>query len=92
MLRDKDASGVAQVLEGRIAAWYCAGLDGPRGQTGEALAAKVRPVVSDEPVYAHSTVAQALDAALEDATEEDIVLVFGSFLTAGEAIRHFGRA
>jgi folylpolyglutamate synthase/dihydropteroate synthase len=34
------------------------------------------------------TVGQALDAAISDSGPDDGVLVFGSFLTAAEALRH----
>ena len=91
MLHDKDAEGVAKHLGDRVSAWYCGGLLGPRGQTGEDLALRVRAALPQAAVGAYPTVATALDAAIDDAGQGGLVLVFGSFHTAGEAITHAER-
>lgn len=88
MLRDKDAESVARTLGDRVSAWYCAGLEGPRGQSGEDLAARVRAARTRADVGAYPTVARALDAAIGDAGREGLVLAFGSFYTAAQAIMH----
>lgn len=88
MLNDKDAGAVVNVLSDRVVQWYCAGLTGPRGQTGESLAGKVRGFSGAAPVLTFQTVAAAVDAARHDAGGSGVVLVFGSFHTAGEAIAH----
>ncbi|MGB6102585.1 MAG: cyanophycin synthetase, partial [Pusillimonas sp.] len=46
MLNDKDIAGVVAKLAHRVDRWYCAGLPGPRGTSGQALADVVRSVVS----------------------------------------------
>lgn len=38
MLHDKDIAGVVARLATRVDRWYCAGLDGPRGTSAQALA------------------------------------------------------
>ena len=90
MLADKDAAGVAKALGSLVSAWYCAGLEGERGQSGDELASRVRAGAPSAPVVAFGTVDMALDAALEavgrGCPSADCVLVFGSFLTAGQAI------
>ena len=85
MLADKDAEGVAAELAPVISAWYCAGLEGDRGQSGPQLARRVTSVVGSGSVRTFERVAQALNAALADSVREDGVLVFGSFHTADEA-------
>lgn len=85
MLADKDAEAVSGALAGRVDEWYCAGLAGPRGQDGARLAARIGANVGQRPVRAFGTVRHALEAALADASADDGVLVFGSFLTAAEA-------
>ncbi len=87
MLADKDAAAAAAELSGDVAAWYCAGLGGSRGQSGAALADRIRATVAPAPVCAFTTVAEALSAALGAAGADDGVLVFGSFLTADAALR-----
>ncbi|NYT60931.1 bifunctional tetrahydrofolate synthase/dihydrofolate synthase [Alcaligenaceae bacterium] len=45
MLQDKDVAGVVAKLATRVDRWYCAGVEGPRGMSGEDLAQIVRQVV-----------------------------------------------
>jgi len=47
MYADKDVEGVVRRMASRIDHWYCAGLPGPRGMTGEKLAEIVRRVVGE---------------------------------------------
>jgi dihydrofolate synthase/folylpolyglutamate synthase len=90
MLADKDAGTVAKILDSLVSVWYCAGLDGDRGQSGEELARRIRAAVANAAVISCATVEMAFDAALEAVGKacpsSDCVLVFGSFLTAGQAI------
>jgi dihydrofolate synthase/folylpolyglutamate synthase len=88
MLADKDAEGVVRELGPRVSAWYCAGLAGTRGQSGESLAARIQGTAGSAPVWACASVPAALDSALVDVAADEGVLVFGSFLTAAEAARH----
>jgi dihydrofolate synthase/folylpolyglutamate synthase len=88
MLADKDAVGVVAELGRHIAAWYCGGLAGARGQTGEQLAGRIMAAAGPAPVRACESVAAALDSALADSAPEDGVLVFGSFVTVAEAVAH----
>jgi len=83
MLRDKDIAGVLAALAQRIDRWHLASLGGPRGASSSDLAAALgnRPEV-----HLHETVAQALAGARARARENDKIVVFGSFLTVGEAI------
>jgi dihydrofolate synthase/folylpolyglutamate synthase len=85
MLRDKDAAAIAEILDGSVQAWYCAGLEGERGRTGAALAREVAGVSSSQRVKEFVDVATAIAAALADTTGEDSILVFGSFLGVGQA-------
>ena len=85
MLRDKDATAVAEILDGCVQAWYCAGLEGERGRTGAALAREVAAVSCRPLVKEFKDVATALGAALADTTEGESILVFGSFVSAGQA-------
>jgi dihydrofolate synthase/folylpolyglutamate synthase len=88
MLADKDAEGVVEALGPLVDAWYCAGLPGARGQGGEILAARIRDAAAPAGAAAFESVAEALDAALGGMDGDGGVLVFGSFLTAAEAVRH----
>lgn len=87
MLADKDAQGVAAALGARVDHWFCAGLEGPRGQAGTVLAARIAPLVERGRVQAFADVGLALAAARAQAGAAAIILVFGSFQTVAEAMR-----
>lgn len=98
MLSDKDREAVIRTMGRRIDGWYCATLQGPRGTTGEELAAKVRQTLEiqegkeGEPaVHACQDVRTAFAAAREAAQDNDRIVVFGSFLTVAGALEALGR-
>jgi dihydrofolate synthase/folylpolyglutamate synthase len=81
MLRDKDVSGVLDVLAPRIDRWHLASLGGSRGASSSELAAALRGKAE---AREHASVAEAFAAARSGAREDDKIVVFGSFLTVGE--------
>jgi dihydrofolate synthase/folylpolyglutamate synthase len=85
ILADKDAAGIAEILDVSIDEWWCASLEGARGQSGEELANAVRSKVTSN-VMAADSVGAACAAALKSATPEDRIVVFGSFHTVGPAL------
>jgi dihydrofolate synthase/folylpolyglutamate synthase len=87
MLRDKDAHTAAGALDGVVARWFCCGLGGERGRSGEALAREVAAVSGNDRVEICDTVAAGLASAFGSARPDDTVLVFGSFHTVAEAAR-----
>ena len=86
MLKDKDIAGVLRELAPRITRWKLASLPGPRGATAQELAAHLQALGVRSPMSMHATPAGALSCALGDADADDKIVVFGSFLTVGEAI------
>jgi dihydrofolate synthase/folylpolyglutamate synthase len=86
MLADKDAAAVAEELRTVVSGWYCAGLEGDRGQSGPALARRIEDKAGTPDIQVFQSVARALDKAVSDSGPDDCVLVFGSFLTASEAL------
>lgn len=85
MLADKDLEGVADLAQAEFDGWLVAGLDLPRGQTGAEIAARLmRRGIKNVQVY--DQVAQAWKAALSMASENDRIVVFGSFHTVAEVI------
>jgi dihydrofolate synthase/folylpolyglutamate synthase len=85
MLRDKDAVAVATALDERVQEWLCAGLGGERGRSGAELASEIARISGRGRVQVFESVAQALSSALAESGPEDPILVFGSFVTAGQA-------
>ncbi|WP_456310666.1 bifunctional tetrahydrofolate synthase/dihydrofolate synthase [Serratia proteamaculans] len=80
MLHDKDIPGTLACLTPQVDYWYCAPLDGPRGATAEQL------MVHLEGAQAFGSVELAWRQALQQATEQDIVLVCGSFHTVAQVM------
>jgi dihydrofolate synthase / folylpolyglutamate synthase len=99
MLADKDIEGVLGHMAGRVDHWFCAGLPGARGVTGQALESRVRQYVqSYDPSGAKNiqvsgfvNVEKAYQAAVAKANPDDRIVVFGSFLTVAEALTAIGR-
>ena len=81
MLKDKNASAVAERLNTTIDTWYVGGLTGNRGQSGPELSTQIEKTVSDKPVYACDTIADAYTSAKATAKQGDRLLIFGSFHT-----------
>lgn len=92
MLADKDAAGSIAALRGRVAHWFLADLEGPRGLKAEALVEQVALADPGASLSCHPGPAEALAAAQEVAGENDRILAFGSFYTVAGALRALGRA
>jgi dihydrofolate synthase/folylpolyglutamate synthase len=87
MLADKDVDGVIAAVASRIDRWHVATLPGPRGASAQALEARLREAgVAASSMRAFADVASAYRAAVEDSTEADRIVVFGSFLTVAAAM------
>ncbi|MBL8490148.1 MAG: bifunctional tetrahydrofolate synthase/dihydrofolate synthase [Rhodocyclaceae bacterium] len=86
MLRDKDMTGVVDALKGRVDHWLPAGLEGPRGATGNEVADILRAAGEQvDEVFANP--GDAFRHALEKAGGDDRIVAFGSFLTVAQVMR-----
>lgn len=91
MLRDKDISGVARELTRVITDWHVASLGGPRGAPAEALARALEAAGVRGPIARHPGPREAYAAARAAASEDDKIVVFGSFVTVGEVMAYLDR-
>ncbi|MBD8213798.1 bifunctional tetrahydrofolate synthase/dihydrofolate synthase [Erwinia persicina] len=80
MLHDKDIAGTLACLSPQVDYWYCAPLDGPRGATAAQLMAHIHGA------QAFDSVELAWHQARQQASEQDIVLVCGSFHTVAQVM------
>ena len=85
ILADKDSDAVISTLQGSIDEWYIAPLDLPRGMTLTALTAKLKKH-DIQTIHPHNTIQAAYTAALSQVTENDRIIVFGSFHTVAEVL------
>ncbi|NIJ76721.1 dihydrofolate synthase/folylpolyglutamate synthase [Xanthomonas campestris] len=84
-LADKDVLGVVEAVAAQVDHWTLAGLDGARGQSAQALQARLQGSAAAQ-AACHGDVAGALRAVLAQASPGDRVLVFGSFQTVADAL------
>jgi dihydrofolate synthase/folylpolyglutamate synthase len=82
MLADKDADAVIATLAPHVTYWHVAGLDVPRGQRGEALAAHL----GGRPHQVYSDLPTAWAAACRESGPADTIIAFGSFHTVAEVM------
>ncbi len=86
MLNDKDVDGVLKALQPVGQCWHFASLGGPRGQSGESLAQRMRVLDPRAQCEAYSDVASALVAVRQQLSAGDRLLIAGSFFTVSEAL------
>ncbi len=86
-LGDKDIDGVLAQMASVVDQWYLAGLDVPRGLSTEALEGRAAAQLERDRVLSFESVTSAVETALNDAAEDDTIIVFGSFFTVAEARR-----
>ncbi|RWR00748.1 bifunctional folylpolyglutamate synthase/ dihydrofolate synthase [[Pantoea] beijingensis] len=80
MLHDKDIAGTLASLASQVDIWYCAPLEGPRGASAAQL---IEHLPGAQPFV---SVVAAWQAALQQAKQDDIVLVCGSFHTVAHVM------
>lgn len=92
MLRDKDMRSVARTMAPAVSHWFISGLTGLRGaRLDELKKAMHQAEIADESISDFDSVDSALRAAL-DAANRNLrhpvrILVFGSFVTVGQAVQ-----
>lgn len=89
LLADKDLSGVLAPLVGQMANWAVAPLPTPRSRPAAELQAAL--LNHGASVAAYADIAAALEAQLQQATETDEILLFGSFYCVAEALEWLAR-
>lgn len=84
MLHDKDIEATLNTLAPISSNWYPASLTGPRAATANELIVHL-PAASDS----FDNPVEAFEAARRCASEDDVILVVGSFHTVGEVLQHW---
>lgn len=87
MLRDKDIVGVIDAVKTRIDHWFVAGIDAPRGADAAVLVQALHAAGVAAPVTRCISIPAGYAQACELATENDRILVFGSFYTVAAVMR-----
>jgi dihydrofolate synthase/folylpolyglutamate synthase len=87
MLKDKDIAGVCRALKGRISSWSVADLAVPRGASADALAEALKSAEAGGVVSRFANPRDAYAAARRRSSENDRILVFGSFHTVADVMQ-----
>ena len=87
MLADKDIQGVVEAVKNEVDTWYIAGIEHVRGAEARELATIVAKVLPVADVKIFDTVAQAYAQACIDVSENDKIIVFGSFFTVSNVMQ-----
>jgi dihydrofolate synthase/folylpolyglutamate synthase len=86
-LEDKDVAAIAGLLSSRFDAWYLVDLSAqPRGLAASALQDAISATLGDVPCAVNNGPVDAFETVSAAAGPDDLVVVFGSFLTAGAAV------
>ena len=88
MLKDKNRQAIFEVLSMIADVWHLVSLEGPRGAQAETLCADLSALHISKNVFSYEHVSRALDKIREDISPEDRIVITGSFLTVGAAIKH----
>jgi len=89
MLADKDLAGSLEALVPLFDAWHLASLTGPRAASAEALAA-VLAGLGVQNYQCYATVGLAYQQAAAQLSDQDCLVVFGSFHTVAGVLAHTG--
>ena len=88
-LHDKDVAGIGRALVQCFSDWLVAPLATGRGQSAAAIINELQAAGVSARMMAVESVGAALEQALADSGPEDRIVVFGSFLTAAEALNQW---
>ena len=86
ILEDKDIQQVISLIEFNIDKWELASLNEPRGTNADKLGQELLQVNRSVKYNRHSSPIDAFNAAVENATTDDRIVVFGSFHTVGDVL------
>ena len=89
VLNDKDLSGLLDCMQTQIHSWAVAALPTPRSCKVEQLEHALQQRHAS--VIAYPSIAQAIEAQCSQATEDDQIIIFGSFFTVAEALKWLSR-
>lgn len=87
MLADKDIAGVVDALKSQIGQWYIAEIHNSRAAKVAELAQIIRAQAPEATVQSFEDLSQALKQACLEASENDRIIIFGSFFTVAEIMQ-----
>ncbi len=90
MLRDKDFAAALNTIAPKISRFYIGSIPGERGTLASDLKNAILDPQKRQSAECFDSVIDAFRKAQEDTSEHDLILVFGSFMTAGPVLEYLG--
>jgi dihydrofolate synthase / folylpolyglutamate synthase len=87
MLKDKDIASVVDIMASLVDSWHLGSIDAARGASAEELQVHLAKLNLARTAICYPSIALAYDAACRVASQDDRIIVFGSFYTVAEAIK-----
>ena len=87
MLKDKDIAGTLMQMLPAIDTWHVTDLHSPRGATAKTLQ-EILEQFGQKSCYTHKSVLEAYNNSVDECSNKDRVVVFGSFYTVGDILKH----
>jgi dihydrofolate synthase/folylpolyglutamate synthase len=84
MMKDKDISGVIELMKAKVNTWFLAPLANPRAATEEAMQAYFKTHEIKQVKMGFADFMAAFAAAKKAAKQGDLILIFGSFFLVSE--------
>ena len=88
MMQDKAVAEVIEILDPVIDSWHFVDLDMPRAAPAELLVNQYQRRDLKKPVNQHVSVESAFELITSKQSKEQMILVFGSFITVGNMIQY----
>lgn len=86
MLKDKDIKLTLSKLTGHVKHWHFIDIDNERGASAQQMAEHLQALNPSLPCTQHTNTLAALGYLDQQLTENDLVLIFGSFYTVGDIL------
>ena len=88
MLQDKEIAKSLSCLDGLVTDWHFATINNERGASADYLQNQLNSIsdMSTKAITKHECVVKAYEEVLKMLTDEDILIVFGSFFVAGDIL------
>jgi len=89
MLQDKEVAKSLACLDGLVSDWHFATIDNERGATADYLQSQLSSVsdITAKVIVKYECVVKAYEEVLKVLTDDDILIVFGSFFVAGDILK-----
>ena len=87
MLKDKDIASVVGLMTSLVDTWRLGSIDAARGASAEELLLHLTKLNLGRQATCYPSIALAYDAACRAASQDDRIIVFGSFYTVAEVIK-----